>query len=54
MVTNLAVLPSLLLTLENRIANKAFEEPLIVMYDEETDIELDDLEVDVTTKRDPE
>jgi predicted RND superfamily exporter protein len=54
MVTNLAVLPSLLLTLENRIANKAFEEPLIVMYDEETDIELDDLEVDITTKRDPE
>jgi predicted RND superfamily exporter protein len=51
MVTNLAVLPSLLLSLENRIANKAFEEPLIVIYDEEMDIELDNLEVDVTTKK---
>jgi predicted RND superfamily exporter protein len=51
MVTNLAVLPSLLLSLENRIANKAFEEPLIVIYDEELDIELDNLEVDVTTKK---
>lgn len=51
MVTNLAVLPSLLLTLENRIANKAFEEPLIVMYDEEMDINLDELEVDITTKK---
>lgn len=51
MVTNLAVLPSLLLSLENRIANKAFEEPLIVIYDEELDIELDNLEVDVITKK---
>ena len=51
MVTNLAVLPSLLLSLENRIANKAFEEPLVVIYDEELDIELDNLEVDVTTKK---
>jgi predicted RND superfamily exporter protein len=51
MVTNLAVLPSLLLSLENKIANKAFEEPLIEMYDEEMDIELDDLEVDSTTKK---
>jgi predicted RND superfamily exporter protein len=51
MITNLAVLPSLLLSLENRIANKAFDEPLLVMYDEEMDIELDDLEVDNTTKK---
>ena len=54
MVTNLAVLPSLLLSLENRIANKAFEEPLIVIYDEELDIELDDLEVGTITKKEVE
>ena len=51
MLTNLAVLPSLLLSLENRIATKAFREPYINIYDEELDIELDNLEVDPTTKR---
>lgn len=50
MLTNLAVLPSLLLSLENRIANKAFEEPLISIYDEEIDIDLDELEVDSSTR----
>jgi predicted RND superfamily exporter protein len=50
MLTNLAVLPSLLLSLENRIANKAFEEPLISIYDEEIDIDLKELEVDPSTK----
>lgn len=50
MLTNLAVLPSLLLSLENRIATKAFREPYINIYDEEIDIELSDLEVDPSTK----
>ncbi len=50
MLTNLAVLPSLLLSLENRIATKAFKEPYINIYDEEIDIELKELEVDPKTK----
>jgi len=50
MLTNLAVLPSLLLSLENRIATKAFKEPYINIYDEEIDIELTDLEVDPSTR----
>jgi predicted RND superfamily exporter protein len=50
MLTNLAVLPSLLLSLENRIANKAFKEPLIAIFDEEIDINLDDLNVDPSTR----
>ena len=49
MATNLIVLPSLLLTLEKRISSKAFEEPYIQIYDEETDIDLDELAVDKTT-----
>lgn len=49
MTTNLIVLPSLLLTLEKRVSSKAFEEPYIQIYDEETDIDLDELEVDRTT-----
>ncbi|MGM0478366.1 MAG: efflux RND transporter permease subunit [Bacteroidota bacterium] len=52
MLTNLAVLPSLLLSLENRIATKAFREPFINMYDEEVDIDLSDLEVDPRTRLD--
>jgi len=50
MLTNLAVLPSLLLSLENRIATKAFREPYINIYDEDLDINLDELEVDPSTK----
>lgn len=49
MLTNLVVLPSLLLSLENRIATKAFREPFINIYDEEVDIDLDELEVDPKT-----
>lgn len=52
MLTNLAVLPSLLLTLENRIATKAFREPFIAIYDENEDIDLDDLQIDPSTKLD--
>jgi hypothetical protein len=38
--------------LENRIATKAFRETNIHLYDEEVDINLDELEVDPKTKKD--
>lgn len=46
-LSNLFVLPSLLLTLDKRITTKSFkEEPLIEILDEEDDIELENLEVE--------
>ncbi len=45
MITNLVLLPSLLLSLQRRVTTKAFKEPYIEIYDEEEDIELDELEV---------
>lgn len=46
MIANLILLPSLLLTLDRIITNKAFrKEPLLVIYDEEEDIELENLEI---------
>jgi hypothetical protein len=51
MLTNLLLLPSLLLTLEKRLTTKAFKEPLLSIFDEEEDIELDDLIIDnISTK----
>jgi predicted RND superfamily exporter protein len=52
MLTNLVVLPSLLLSLEKRIASKALKEPFINIYDEELDIDLEELEVDPRTRID--
>ncbi len=46
MITNLVVLPSLLLTLEKLITTKAFKEPLLSIFDEEEDIELEHLALD--------
>jgi predicted RND superfamily exporter protein len=47
MLANLVLLPALLLSLENSITRKAFnKEPLIQIFDEEEDIELDDLEIE--------
>lgn len=46
MLANLILLPSLLLSLERRITNKTFKEPLLQIYDEEEDIELDKLEIE--------
>jgi predicted RND superfamily exporter protein len=43
MVTNLLLLPSLLMTLERYITTKAFAEPLLSIFDEDEDIELDEL-----------
>lgn len=45
MVTNLLVLPALLLSLEKLVTTKSFEEPYFEIYDEEEDIELDSLQV---------
>ncbi|MFA7274310.1 MAG: MMPL family transporter [Crocinitomicaceae bacterium] len=50
MVTNLVVLPSLLLSLERRLTTKSFVEPYFDVYDEETDIDLDDLQVETKNK----
>jgi len=46
MLSNLVLLPSLLLTLDKRITTKAFEEPFLEIFDEEDDIELDYLEIE--------
>lgn len=45
-LSDLLILPSLLLSLDKAITTKAFKkEPLFEIYDEEDDIEIDDLEV---------
>jgi len=44
--SNLILLPSLLLTLEKQITNKSFKEPLLHIYNEDEDIELDDLKIE--------
>lgn len=51
MMSNLIFLPCLLLSLERRIITKAFlSEPLIQVFDEEEDVELDDLQVQKEVK----
>jgi len=49
MFANLMILPSLLLWMEKKISNKALAEPLFHLYDEEEDIDLDELEIETTT-----
>ncbi|WP_223266580.1 efflux RND transporter permease subunit [Luteibaculum oceani] len=51
MLTNLVLLPSLLMSLDRYITTQAFKEPLMEIIDEEEDIELDDL---VIRKENPE
>lgn len=51
LLSNLFVLPSLLLTLDKRITTRRFSEPLLEIFDEELDIELDDLEIEKKTTR---
>ena len=46
MATNLILLPSLLMSLNKSITNKAFKEPLLVIIDEEEDIDLSALEIE--------
>jgi len=46
LLSNLFVLPSLLLSLNKRITTKTFSEPLLDIFDEEIDIELEELEIE--------
>ncbi len=48
--SNLILLPSLLLTLEKQITNKSFKEPLLHIYNEDEDIEIDDLKIETKAK----
>lgn len=45
-LSNLLVLPSLLLSLDRRITTRTFKEPLLEIFDEEEDIDLDSLEIE--------
>lgn len=47
MLTNLLVLPSLLLSFNRRLLSKAFREPLLEILDEEEDIELTELKLEM-------
>lgn len=46
LLSNMFVLPSLLLTLDKRVLTKSFKEPQIEVFDEEEDIELDKLVIE--------
>jgi hydrophobe/amphiphile efflux-3 (HAE3) family protein len=48
--SNLFVLPSLLLTIDKRLLTKSFKEPMMEVFDEEEDIELDQLIVEELEK----
>ena len=54
MLSNLVLLPSLLLTLEKAITNRSFKEPLLQIFDEEEDIELDELRIAVIENKEEE
>lgn len=45
MVSNLVLLPSMLMSFQKSLVTKSFEEPLLEIVNEEEDIELDDLEI---------
>ncbi len=51
MLANLVLLPALLLSFERLITTKAFKEPLLHIFDEEEDIELDDLQIEETIRQ---
>jgi predicted RND superfamily exporter protein len=46
LLCNLFILPSLLLSLNKYITTKTFKEPLIEIFDEDIDIELEELEIE--------
>ncbi len=52
LLSNLFVLPSLLLTLDKRIITKSFKEPYLEVFDEEEDIELDKLIIEELKPKD--
>jgi hypothetical protein len=45
MITNLLILPSLLLSLERSLTTKAFEEPYFDAYTEESEVDWSDLQL---------
>jgi hypothetical protein len=45
MITNLVLLPTLLLTLDRLLTTKSFEEPYFDVYDEDSDIDWDELQI---------
>jgi len=45
MLSNLVLLPTLLMSFQRSLITKSFQEPLLEIVDEEEDIELDDLEI---------
>jgi hypothetical protein len=45
MITNLIVLPSLLLSLDRMVTTKSFREPYFDIYDEEVDYNSEKLEI---------
>jgi len=51
MFSNLLILPALLLYMERKMTNKALAEPLLELFDEEEDIELEHLEVEKSLER---
>lgn len=51
MFANLMILPSILLGMEQKLADKALAEPLLQLYNEEEDIELEHLEIEQTLER---
>lgn len=53
MLTNLLVLPSLVLSLNKRILTKAFQEPLLVTLDEEDELDLGSLRMEDHDEPDP-
>lgn len=53
MIANLVLLPSFLLSLDHSMTTKAFKEPLLEVWDEEEDIDLDSLEVENDTEQNP-
>jgi len=50
-MANLILLPSLLIGLDRLTTTKAFNEPLLTIYDEEEDIELEELEIEEPVTR---
>jgi len=46
MICNLVVLPTMLLTLEKKLNKKVFKEPLLQIYDEEDELDLDELKIE--------
>ena len=48
MFSNLVILPSLLMSLDKMITNRAFKEPLLQIYNEEEDIDLEELKIDTS------